>query len=106
MDDNNTRKFPPRQQPLPADDSEVTQKLPLLKPNRLITEHAKEAMPSSSPWQKPAPQNAVPELVGKWNQEQASVEPLVRPEYPTLEYEETLPLPSLPASSMATSGQS
>lgn len=106
MDDNNTRKFPPRPQPSPADDSEVTQKLPLLKQNRLITEHAKEAMLSSLPWQKPAPQNAVPELAGKWNQEQASAEPLVRPEYPILEYEEALPLPSSPAPSMATSGPS
>src|SRR5437879_64858 len=65
MDDNTTRKFPPRPQPRPADDSEVTQKLPLLKQNRLITEQA--------------------------------------PEYPPLEYEEALPLPSSPPPSMATS---
>src|SRR5258706_13985827 len=65
MDDNTTRRFPPRPQLRPADDSEATQKLPLLKQNRLITEHA--------------------------------------PEYPTLEYEETLPLPSSPAPSMPPS---
>ncbi|MFL5666589.1 MAG: LCP family protein [Ktedonobacteraceae bacterium] len=48
MDDNNTRKLPPRPQQPPADDSEITQKLPLLDGNRLITEHIKEATPNLS----------------------------------------------------------
>jgi LCP family protein required for cell wall assembly len=79
MDDNNIRKLPPRPQQPPADDSEVTQKLPLLKRSTPMIEHTKEAMPGLSPLQMPAPQNAVPELVGKWNQEQAPAEPLSMP---------------------------
>src|SRR6266851_1958138 len=109
MDDNNTPKLPPWPHQPPADDAEVTQKLPLLKQSRPITEHAKEAMSSLSPLQMPAPQNAVPEFAGKWNQGQAPAEPLARPaspEYPVLEYEEALPVPRSPAPFMVTSGQS
>ncbi len=109
MDDNNTPRLPPRPQQPPADDAEVTQKLPLLERSRPITEHAKEAMPGLSPLQMPAPQMAVPEFAGKWNQEQAPAELLARPappEYPVLEYEEALPVPRSPVPFMVTSGQS
>src|SRR5260221_9908175 len=109
MDDNNTPRLPPRPQQPPADDAEVTQKLPLLERSRPITEQAKEAMPGLSPLQMPAPQMAVPEFAGKWNQEQAPAELLARPappEYPVLEYEEALPVPRSPVPFMVTSGQS
>ena len=77
MDDNNIHKLPPRPQQ-PDDDAEVTQILPLLKRSTPMPKQAKEAMPGLSPSQMPGPQNAVPELAGKWNQ--APVEPLPMPQ--------------------------